>query len=190
MRVDLVSSYFEWLYSKIGDNTNPRPDQSYRILAQRLFDTPFYWFVKNDENRELDGLRLRDEFCDEVGSWGDSRFPFTACSTLEVLISLAGRAAFEGEGLGIAEGQYDWFWLFMRNIGLQHYDDDKFLHGGVAVTLHVDDIIRDLLDRKYGRGERGSLFPQKKKPGEPHLAQIEMWYQLQGYLLENNKLAF
>lgn len=188
MTADLASSYYEWLYSHVADLSDPRPDMSHRIITSILHSKTFHWTVPNDDNRASDGLALRDEYCDYIGTWGDEPFQYKPATIFEVLVALARRAAYEGEGLTNIEGLDSWFWLFMANLGLAKITDQAYMHSEVQSQYEIICNLDTFLDRKYGDDGRGGLFPLRK----PIIPQwrAELWFQMQAYLLENSQLEF
>lgn len=172
--------YLEWLYTNyIGAVTNPNPERSHWKLTVLLYQKRFTWRLKDDHHRAEDGKALRDQFisaCDiqdiEIGWLQEDS------TVLEMLIALANRASFASWG-----EPGDWFWKFLRNLGIAEYNDriwNSYIQG------EVDAIINRLLDRTYGRNGDGGLFPCSN--AQTDQAQVPLWSQLQHYLLEGNYL--
>lgn len=172
--------YLEWLYKNyVGAATNPNPERGYWKLALKLYKTRFTVRLRDDHNRGEDGKALRDEFIRtediqdiEIGWLQED------CTVLEMLIGLACRASFASWG-----EPGDWFWKFLRNLGLSDYNDriyNSYIEG------EVDAIISRLLDRTYGRNGEGGLFPCDDARYDQ--AQTPLWAQLQNYLLEGDYL--
>jgi hypothetical protein len=94
---------------------------------------------------------------------------------LELMIALADRFAFE------INGRLDQcFWELMENLGLETYND----HTDIP-RREVDDILRDVIWRTYKRNGRGGFFPLKR--AEKDQRDEELWYQLNTYILENDR---
>lgn len=170
----LDSRYLDWLYSQIGPN-NRNPARSYWQLAEQLHNAEFTWSVPNDDNRLEDGVDLREEFLASIDAERDQRWLRQTASLLEVLIALSRRAEFES-----THEAYDWFWRMISNIGLRDYTDD--VYDGHAFE-HVDEVIADVIQRRYDSDGRGGLFPLHNP--ETDQRRVELWYQMSSYLLEN-----
>ena len=172
--------YLEWLYKNfVGSVTARNPNSTYWNLTKQLYKTRYVWVIHDDKNRGEDGKELRREFinaCDiedvEV-NWLQEE-----CSVLEMLIGLACRASFETGG-----EPGDWLWRFLNNLDLHSYNDRIY---NTIVMGEVDAIINRLLDRSYARNGVGGIFPLKHARQDQ--TQVNIWYQLQAYLLEGNTL--
>lgn len=178
----LDNRYFPWLYEMIGAVHNPNPARSYWNLAQALYQKEFRFFVPNDDNRAAEGKRLRDEFLDQspFDEWGAAaEWLSLPCSMLEMLISLARRAAFES--FDTREGMVgDWFWLMMVNLGLDKYTDAVWNQTRARKT---DQVLEVVINRTYDYAGHGGLFPLNNPQTDQ--ASVELWYQMQAYLQEN-----
>ena len=179
----LEHRYFNWLYSKIGTLTDPNPRHSHWLLAETLHNIPFWWSVPNDDNRAVDGMQLRDAFCDEVGSLEGETFIFESCSVLEMLIALAARASYDTDGLVPGMNTEEWFWLFMQNLGISARDMNDEQFDLIRDTAFIKGTIERLLGRKYKANGHGGLFPMVKPKSDQR--KVELAYQLAAYLLEN-----
>lgn len=173
--------YLEWLYKRfIGSVSNKNPRTTYWELAKQLYTMPFTYPMRDDKNRAEDGKSLQDQFFDECDiedveiSW-----QWREASVLEVMIGLACRAAFE-----VDEEPGNWFWKFIRNLGLQSYSDSVYSQ---IVKEEVDAVVRRWLDREYDKNGVGGIFPLKHARHDQ--TQVNLWYQLQAYLLESTDLS-
>lgn len=184
----IEQEYFEWLYGKIGSRTDRNPRHSHRILAEHLFRREFYWSVPNDDNREGDGLQLRDDFCDERGCWAGSDFPIQEpCTVLEFLIGLAERFSFEADELFKHTTVGDCFWHMLGNLGLKAYNDEYCMTLEAEASELIDWTITQLLDREYEYDGEGGLFPLRYPQRDQR--ETEIWYQMSAYLLENSDIG-
>lgn len=178
--------YFQWLYSMIGPMSDNNPGHTHFILAEQLHKRIFQWSVPNDDNRAVDGIFLRDEFCDFIGKRGDVVRHDLKCSMLEMLIALARRVAFESDDLSnnpfaVAE----WFWRMLDNLDIKKYTDSLYFED--EATEVVNDAISNVIYRRYGCDGKGGLFPLE----HPHADQrkIELGYQMSAYILENSDIG-
>lgn len=173
--------YLGWLYRYIGSTSNKNPRRSFWSLANQLYRTPYSWSVPNDDNREEDGKSLRTEFLqDESVEIEDSSWMDLECSVLEMLIALARRVSFESSG-----EPGDWFWRFMENLGLNGYSDSSY---SSIVAIDVDETLDQLINRTYESNGYGGLFPLESP--EQDQRQVELWYQMSAYLLEDHMADF
>lgn len=175
---ETANNYFEWLCSIIDVNME---DRTYWFLAGTLHKKEYYWSVPNDDNREVDGLRLRDEF--DIVS--DERFDLRdlhsqPCTMLEVLIGLARRMADLTAELCDPDHTREWFWVIIRNLDLEKFTDDEYFdYGG---TPRVNFLLDQVLGRTFKRSGKGGLFPLKYPKKDQR--KVEIWYQMCAYLLE------
>jgi hypothetical protein len=168
--------YFQWLYSQVGPiDTNPHEEVTYWGLLKLLFTKEFVWFVPNDDNRAEDGKDLRLEFRNDLVERIESSWFKIGCSMLELLIAISRRLSFETDG----EARV-WFWHLINNLGLKEYHD-------AAYRSSDDENISDALDtviwRTYRSTGQGGLFPLRSATSDQR--EVELWYQLSAYLLEN-----
>lgn len=173
MTQPLDERYFVWLYSQVADPDLTSPSLTYWKLLRVLFTKEFTWSIPKDENRSEDGKELRIEFMrdlrlDEV----DDDWMNLGCSMLELLVGLAIRLCWEAEG----ETHY-WFWRLMENLGLHQYSDNKRLP-----KTKIEAVLDCVIFRTYKPSGEGGLFPLRH--AEIDQRQVELWYQLNAYVLE------
>lgn len=147
----------------------PAPNHKhYHLLINELYSREFVPIIKRDDNRAVDGIYLRDE----LGFEDDTDKP---CSVLEMLIALSGR--FDGNSGFDPDEVYENFWILIRNIGLDQYDDVNYSGNEVWSILYIFE------NRTYSFNGKGGLFPLKR----PRTDQrgIEIWDQMQEWLIEN-----
>lgn len=173
----LDDAYFEWLYSQIGALRNRNPSRNFWKLCRKLYTTEFIWFVPNDDNRVEDGKELRLNFLTSTRYRLDDPhglFMDLDCSIFEMLVALAGLAAYESE-----RSRVEWFWRFMHNLELDGYTDDVY---EVSIEEEVEEVIQRLNERTYSSNGEGGLFPLRHATHDQR--DVELWYQLSSYLLE------
>jgi hypothetical protein len=162
-------------------DTRPRP---YYILVKCLHQKAFSWIIPNDDNRAMDGIKLREEYLNRNGGTAVGFVKRDPCSIFEMLIALARRMDFElGDPNDPKDRTYKYFWILIENLGLNEYTDDNYAEA--KYEFNLDNIIDTFLDRTYFGNGVGGLFPLKY----PHEDQrdIEIWYQMNAYLDENYK---
>lgn len=169
----LEELYFEWLVEQVGSSP-ARSRKTYSRLLKQMYLKEFVWVIANDDNRLADGRDLLQEYLE--------LYPFplseqlrvdVGCSMLELLIVLARRLEFEGEGT-----IQDWFWELIDNCGLASYHDTRT----GRFESDVDYILERLIWRTYKRDGQGGLFPLQDAQQDQR--EVELWYQLNAYLLE------
>lgn len=171
--VTIRNRYFAWLTSLVCSDYQQRV---YSRALRRLHETSFVYSIAGDHNREIDGLLLRDRFCEENGVvCSNDVFP-KECSVLEMMIALAVRM--EDEIMydpELGDRSAKWFWIMMENLYLMSETNEVYEKG------YVDSRIDIFLNRTYGRdGQCGGLFnvPHHRKD----FRKTEIWYQMNWWL--------
>jgi hypothetical protein len=168
--------YLRWLYSQVADPDARGPSRSYWTLLKQMYETEFFWYVPNDDNRAADGQYLRREFIEDLGLDDvDPDWMHLGCSMLELLIGLSRRLSFldEGEPRG-------WFWHLVDNLGLR-FDDRNRRNFPAALVYEV---LQDVMWRTYKPNGHGGIFPLRHP--ERDQREVELWYQMSSYLLERS----
>jgi len=173
----LDSRYLDWLYSQIAPTRNLNPARSFWKVAEQMFHKEFFWSVPNDHNRIADGIALREEFVMATGAERDRDFMEIGCSFLEMLVALCRRAEFES-----IHDTYWWFRRILDNLNLGSFVDKNY--DGYAQVV-IDEVLQTIIDRTYLPSGQGGLFPLKH--AEQDQTEVEIWYQLASYILENNE---
>lgn len=172
--------YLEWLYRQVASLRLKNPTRTYWRLLRQLYTKEFVWLIPNDDNRVEDGRDLRYEFLDEIDEVArheaDPDWLSLGCSMLEMMIGLARCLAFEADG----EAR-DWFWHMMENVDLRRFND-AYYKGGEAETEVINEVLDTIIWRTYHRDGHGGLFPLRDAAEDQR--EVELWYQLNAYLLE------
>lgn len=174
MSARLDEIYFTWLCEIVDAKLHKSPKRTHWRLLKQLFTTEFIWFVANDESRAEDGKNLRHEFFADVHeSLDDPHWMTQPCSVLELLIGMARRLEFLSDSTTEV-----WFWHLIDTAGLYIYNDsvDDF-------SNDVNEIIEKIMWRLYDPDGNGGLFPLRR--AEEDQRKVELWYQLNAYLIEN-----
>lgn len=172
MNQPLDELYLNWLYELIADPKVASPARCFWNLATHLYKKEYVWLIPNDDNRMEDGRFLRDEFIEDLGiDVEDDIWMNLECSMLEMMIALSRRLSFVGEG-----EPRDWFWHLIDNLDLHISDRQKF------PTSRVEEIINTVIWRTYNRDGSGGLFPLRNPKRDQR--DVEVWFQLNSYLLE------
>ena len=170
-----MDKYFDFLSNIVIDNDN------YDLLLMHLHKIEYYSLIPNDDNRGEDGKRLREIFLDNEGPQGPFCLPEGSCTVLEMLIGLSFRMENELKCGPCGTSASECFWLFMQNLNLNWaHNNDYFQNDG---DNSVAKIVWAVLERKYERNGEGGIFPLKQT--RKNQRKVEVWYQMQEYLLEN-----
>ena len=175
----LEERYFNWLYSHVGSISDRDPATSRFKLLTQLHRTPFDGFFPNDQNRAENGRELRYDFIhDKEIDYVDQDWLDLDCSIFEMLIALSGKAAYNSMYQG--RDIFYWFWLMLDNLEIGKYVDRRYHRG---IERAVADVLDRLNRRDYEANGRGGLFPLRNPPQDQ--TEVEVWYQLSSYLIEN-----
>lgn len=183
----LAEDYLGWLAPQIrADDGLSNPNREYWGLLSIMFEKEFTWQVPYDDNRVIDGLYLRTEFCyannipsrdrrkEPLRSFLDKQYPDPPCSFLEVLIALSRRLAFQA-GKQSAPG---WAWILLSNLNLHRMSDPL----SRTKARRANDILDRCIRRTYSPDGTGGFFPLER-PNEDQ-TQVEIWYQMAAYIDE------
>lgn len=166
--------YYNWLTSLI--NVDGRGDNYENLLEQlhlSIFSEDTAVLIPNDANRIVDGIGLRERYCDRYRVKDENRIFENSCSVLELLIGLSIRME---DQFGIKD-RVSWFWEIIGNLKFTSFEDDSYSY------KDVEKAINKLLMRRYRKNGEGGLFPLLY-PSEDQ-RKIEIWYQMNAYLNEN-----
>lgn len=169
--------YSDWLCELINLN-----ESLYSVLIEELYVIPFEWIDELDQNRNRDGILLREEFRllypEGLGTIGDRS------SVLEVLIGLARRMDYLLDDDDRGDRTRIWFWEFIKNLNLKKFTNEYIDQYGYDTLNEIHDICEVWMNREFGYDGVGSPFPLKH-PME-HQAHLDMIRQLNAYILENH----
>lgn len=175
---DIAGEYFKWIVDVVGAN---QIDKSYWLLMKDLHAKIFYWSVPNDDNRVYDAKQIRDYFCFKNDVRYEEQFWPSSVSMLELILGLADRCenimADQPDSIPLK----DWFWVLLRNIGLDKFTDEEYYELNGPWKIEV--ILNKIIDRTYHRDGTGGLFPLKNHKKDQR--KVELWYQMGAYLGEN-----
>lgn len=173
----IIDEYNDWLLEIIGFNLPEH--RKYELLIKELNKVPFRWVIPMDENRDIDAFCMRKEFLFDNGYdvssvWHESR------TVLEVLIAFSRRIETDITGEPGKDDFGRWFWVMLDNLELLDFENVWF------DKKAVDRILNIWLDRKFKKNGIGSIFPTTKVTSDQR--DVEMWYQMQGYIDEHWEL--
>lgn len=172
--------YYKWLTSLV--NADGRGDNYNHLLEQLhlyIFSEDTAVLIPNDQNRIVDGMNLRERYCERYHVKNRNDIFDDSCTVLELLIGLAIRME---DQFGI-KGRTSWFWEMIANLDLTYFDDESYEDTVENPYKSVEDILKNLCGRTYSDNGCGGLFPLQY-PSE-NQREIEIWYQMNAYLNEN-----
>ena len=174
---EIEDRYLEWLKQEAMGQ-----DRSYDSLLNFLYDKPYIYTLRMDENRAEDGVELRYIFgsqngidYEDISSGLDSG---RDCSMLEMMVGLARRC--ENQIMvDMEEGAQPerWFYIMLTNLGLKSLTDDQF------DSEKADYITDRFLAHQYSYNGDGSLFSVCHPRHD--MRKTDLWYQAMWYFTEN-----
>lgn len=165
-REDGVLVYREWLRGLVKLLAPVYHSPSIFNIAWDILYVPT---IPNDQNRCQDGMDLRQRYGRETGN---GLPPIGTCRMLEFLIGMAIRLNEIDYDPTMPDKVGPWFWILLDNLGIIEADDPW-----------IEDMLERLNTRDYSFDGHGGLFPLRN-PREDQ-RNIEVWYQMQAYLMEN-----
>ena len=173
---DLDERYLTWLYSQVANVKTRAKAHTYWSLFRQLHKTIFVALVSHDENRIADAREMKYEFLGEnEDERGDLDWMRSPCSMLELLIILSRFLAFEMD-----DPADIWFWHLIEELDFERFNDREY-------DSHAEEAIGEILNRviwrTYEPSGKGGLFPLNHPDRDQR--KVELWYQLNAYLLEN-----
>ena len=172
----LLNDYYLWLLG-IVDGAGYFIDD-YDEMLWKLFNIDFVWLLEMDSNRALDALNLRYEYVHVCNGQLCPEFEQKDASVLEVLIALANNWEHEiTYDFRIGDRTAQWFWLMLKNLELIRYPNWAYDEEKVAKIVNI------WIFREFQKNGKGSPFPVKSGKGDQK--KVEIWYQLQQFVLEN-----
>ena len=172
-----IELYYNWLIDKVA--VTPALKQNYSKLLRALWDIDFTYTIPRDENREMDGLRMRITFENKTFIKLDLEDIDKRCSVLEMMVALACRCDDQlmwDDTIGSRAS--DWFFIMIDSMGLIGMKNSCFDYG------YTIGIVNAMLLRYYKPDGRGGLFitndPTYNMPDK------EIWFQMSKFLTEND----
>lgn len=175
------ADYVSWLHNHFATPNNHNPSTSRQLLVEQMYNKPFLWIVKGDDNRAIDGRYLRTDYTHLTGLAVDHDEP---CNFLEMVVALAQRIDYDtsfSETYGVAE----WVIEMLRNAQLWGYTNERY-SGDEMTHEVVDEILDEIVNRTYLPNGQGGFFPLRNPPADQ--TTVELWYQKAAYLNEHENL--
>lgn len=144
--------------------------ENYSELASVWDEIDFVWYIPEDEDKAVQALRMRDEYCYETGMPLPRQAP---ASFLEVFVSITDTLT-----AMLYQDRKVFTKSILFNMGARSYSDD----GRLPSEIHDEAlaIAERVMYRTYGRNGSGGLF---RVPGSniletPITSQMIMWANL------------
>lgn len=172
--------YYQWLVDIVKDHNH----EDYDLLLKQLYETDYIWIDNGDivdSGRAAYGVRLRDDYCDSLGGDAPEYVYEEPCNVLEMLIALSIQIE---EDIMAEPGNYNpgyWFWVMIKNLGLDGCVDYMFDGRYVADCLDI------WMNRRYRRNGVGGLFPVPGTTKDQR--NLSTWLQANEYLIANYCIA-
>lgn len=144
--------------------------ENYTELASVWDELDFVWYIPEDEDRAIQALRMRDEYCYETSTPSPRQAP---ASFLEVFVSIT-----DSLTAMLYQDREKFTKSILLNMGAYSYSDDGRLPSEIYDEALV--IAERVMYRTYGRNGSGGLF---RIPGSdiletPITSQMIMWANL------------
>ena len=144
--------------------------EEYSELASVWDELDFVWYIPEDEDKAVQALRMRDEYCYETGMSSPRQAP---ASFLEVFVSITDTLT-----AMLYQDRETFTKSILLNVGARSYSDD----GRLPSEIHSEALViaERVMYRTYGRNGSGGLF---RVPGSdileaPITSQMIMWANL------------
>ena len=152
----------------------------YTLLLNELNKIEFYFTVPTDKNRSIEGLQLRTDFANQMNDGTIFKILPGNCTALELLVSMAYRADDIMYDMATGPRPDQWFWLFIKNLGLDYLIDEAW---SFDASNFVFVTISKWFDRRYSPKGIGSPYPNQHSRTD--LSQVPIWDGLSWYLADN-----
>lgn len=144
--------------------------ENYTELASAWDGLDFMWYIPEDEDRAIQALRMRDEYCYETSMPMPRRAP---ASFLEAFVSITDTLT-----AMLYQDREDFTKSILLNLGARSYSDD----GRLPSEIHEAalDIAEKVMYRTYSRNGTGGLFriPGVDTLEMPIMTQMIKWANL------------
>lgn len=175
----MFNKYTMWLVQRI----NAPDSQSHIFLLEELNKIEYYFIDNLDRARVTDALGLRHEFAELEGSNAIYDVMPGSCTALELLISMSERADYVMYETNTGSRTAQWFWLFIKNLGLLYLTDDAW---SFEASNFIRVTINKWFDRRFNPNGYGSPWPIPNTKVD--LTTVSFWDAMQWYLADNEEV--
>lgn len=122
--------------------------ENYSELASVWDELDFVWYIPEDEDKAIQALRMRDEYCHETGMPSPRQAP---ASFLEVFVSITDTLT-----AMLYQDRESFTKSILLNLGARSFSDD----GRLPSEIHEEALIiaERVMYRTYSRNGTGGLF--------------------------------
>ena len=159
-------TYFDWLVS-FTQFANGGSARDIDIL-QKLFNTPYRYFIARDVNRACEGSLLRDEYSAKYAQ--PAAVATNECSLLEMMVALSKRCDATVTLDSSDSNPAFWFKTMWDSLGFD------------TSGLDPDTIISRFNLAAYGRDGEGGLFYIPNLDPRVEMPRNELWTQMNLYM--------
>lgn len=144
--------------------------ENYTELALVWDELDFAWYIPEDEDKAIQALRMRDEYCYETGMSMPRQAP---ASFLEVFVSITDTLT-----AMLYQDRESFTKSILLNLGARSYSDD--MRPPSEIHEAALNIAENVIYRTYGRNGSGGLFriPGANILETPLTKQMIMWANL------------
>ena len=122
--------------------------ENYSELASVWDELDFVWYIPEDEDKAIQALRMRDEYCYETGMPSPRQAP---ASFLEVFVSITDTLT-----AMLYQNRESFTKSILLNMGARSYSDDGHLPS--EICEEALNIAERVMYRNYSRNGTGGLF--------------------------------
>lgn len=172
MREACGDSYFQWLADDVALHGN----NEYWRLLRALHRKEFYYALKSDSVLSENALYMRYIYKRNYRDYEDNNPILPSC--LEALLALSMQIE-----MSYSEYfAYDWFWLFMKNLGLDKFNDDDY--DACGGTDMINYILSMWLTRQYKHDgtDYNILYCDPKIEQVYNMKEVDMIHQAYNYI--------
>lgn len=175
MKNQKTDKYFKWLLSQIKATEN---EKYYQVLLD-LHRQVFFSKKPNDDNRAVDGIKLREIFAMEYDLSSEELLE-GPCTMLEMLVALSARMDHILYDYNLEDQTPRWFWMILGNLNLLAVDKSQRTWKYKQNKNRL--IIEKFLKREYDSNGKGGLFPLRHPKEDQR--DVEIWYQMMNFINE------
>ena len=171
--------YFGWLLDRYLNNNKLT---NYQYLLIQMFETNYEALNELDESRANDGYDIRAEYLEDYPN--DGVYLEQPANLLEALIGLCLHISDMTDGFVQDSSVGYWLWRIILNLNLGAYQDDT-VGNFVNADAEIQKVFHDAMEQNYDECGNGSFFPLKHIHHRQDSRQLDLWYQMNFWIVEN-----
>lgn len=171
---ELWDDYLNWLIWRCGLEKEKKLSKHFF----ELHNMEFFYTIDRDDNREADGLDLREEYSiPDIYIKYAKEFYERKCSVMEMMVALSIRVDDALIGDPGEEHPKEFFLKMLENLGLLGANPQRI------ASAKIRQVVKDWLNRRFDSNGDGSPFPVECDGRDQRL--LEIWDQVNSYVAEN-----